>query len=88
MAIKASIEGHGVALARTALVADELAAGRLVRPFTLRLPVAYAYYILCAPQSVAEPKIALFREWLIAEAASAGKRPEEARPARRRRSRV
>jgi LysR family glycine cleavage system transcriptional activator len=88
MAIKASIEGHGVLLARTALVADELAAGRLVRPFTLRLPTAYAYFILCSPQSVDEPKIALFREWLIAEAEAAGKRPEEARPKRKRRARA
>jgi LysR family glycine cleavage system transcriptional activator len=77
MAIKASIEGHGVALARTALVADELAAGRLVRPFKLRLPVEYAYYILYPPLSAGEPKIRLFRDWLVAEAAAAGRRPEE-----------
>jgi LysR family glycine cleavage system transcriptional activator len=85
MAIKASIEGHGVALARTSLVADELASGHLVRPFTLRLPVEYAYYILCPPEAAALPKIKLFREWLVAEAAAAGRRPDEARPPRKRR---
>ena len=87
MAIKASIEGHGVALARNTLVADELAAGHLVRPFKLRLPVAYAYYILCPPQSAGEPKIKLFREWLIAEAAIAGRRPQDPPRAPRKRRR-
>jgi LysR family glycine cleavage system transcriptional activator len=84
MAIKASIEGNGVALARRSLVADELAAGRLVRPFPLGLPAEYAYYILCPPESAALPKIALFRDWLIAEAESAGRRREGEVRARKR----
>jgi hypothetical protein len=31
---------------RSALVADDLAAGRLVRPFELSLPAGFAYYVL------------------------------------------
>lgn len=31
--VQAAIDGQGVALGRSVLVADELAAGRLVRPF-------------------------------------------------------
>ncbi len=43
MVIQASMAGQGVALARGVLAADELAAGRLVRPFALSLPTEYAY---------------------------------------------
>lgn len=68
MAIDAAVDGQGVALARTALASWDLLAGRLVRPFTLALRVPYAYWIVC-PRSTAElPKIAIFREWLLAEA--------------------
>jgi LysR family transcriptional regulator, glycine cleavage system transcriptional activator len=70
MAIDAAVDGHGVALARTALASWDLGAGRLVRPFALALKAPYAYWIVC-PKSTAElPKISTFREWLIAEAKS------------------
>jgi len=36
LAIQAAIEGHGIALGDDALVADDLAVGRLVRPFDRR----------------------------------------------------
>jgi LysR family glycine cleavage system transcriptional activator len=69
MAIRAAVDGQGVALARTALVTLLLLEGRLVRPFPLALPVSYAYYVVC-PQATAErPKIVLMRNWLLAEAA-------------------
>jgi LysR family transcriptional regulator, glycine cleavage system transcriptional activator len=69
MAIDAAIDGQGIALARTALAAWDLRAGRLVRPFPLRLKVPYAYWVVC-PKSTADlPKIATFRDWLLAEAA-------------------
>jgi len=68
MAIDAAIDGQGVALARTALAAWDLGAGRLVRPFALALKAPFAYWIVC-PKSTADlPKIATFREWLLAEA--------------------
>ncbi|MDA0785194.1 MAG: transcriptional regulator GcvA [Proteobacteria bacterium] len=70
MVIDAAVEGQGVALARRVLAARDLIAGRLVRPFDITLPAPYGYYIAC-PKSVADrAKIALFREWLVAEAAS------------------
>jgi LysR family glycine cleavage system transcriptional activator len=45
MAVQAAVEGQGVALASSVLVADDLAAGRLVKPFELSLcaPVDFAY---------------------------------------------
>ncbi len=65
LVIQAAIEGQGVALAYSALVADDLAAGRVVRPFEISLPTDYCYYFVC-PRPVAEtPKIAAFRAWLL-----------------------
>jgi LysR family glycine cleavage system transcriptional activator len=58
-----------VALARTGLAAWDLIAGRLVRPFSLALPVPYAYWIVCPKATATLPKIVTFRDWLLAEAA-------------------
>ncbi len=69
MAIDAAIDGQGVALARTALAAWDLLAGRLVRPFALALEVPYAYWIVCPKANAELPKIASFRAWILAEAA-------------------
>lgn len=68
MLIQAAVAGQGVALARGALAADDLASGALIRPFTLSLPVEYAYYIVCPEDTADRPKIAAFREWLLQEA--------------------
>ena len=70
MLIEAAMAGQGVALARGVLAADELAAGRLVRPFTLSLPTEYAYYLVCPRDMAEQPKIAAFRDWLLGEARS------------------
>ncbi len=70
MLIQAAMAGQGVALARGVLAADELAAGRLVRPFALSLPTEYAYYLVCPQDRAEQPKIAAFRDWLLGEARS------------------
>ena len=73
MVIQAAIEGHGVALGSSSLVVDDLAAGRLVRPFdlSLRAPLDFAYYLVCPEANAAQPMIAAFREWVLAEVAGA-----------------
>ncbi len=72
LVIQAAIAGQGVALGRSVLVADDLRAGRLVKPFDISLPAEFAYYVVC-PQATSErPKIKAFREWLRKEAAAAG----------------
>jgi LysR family glycine cleavage system transcriptional activator len=65
--IQAAIQGLGVALGRSVLVADDLAAGRLVRPFEFSLPTRYGYYVVCAPTAADRPKVAAFRDWLLGE---------------------
>ncbi len=74
MVIDAAVDGQGVALARTGLAAWDLICGRLVRPFSLALPVSYAYWIVCPKATAKLPKIATFRDWLLAEAAEDTKR--------------
>jgi LysR family transcriptional regulator, glycine cleavage system transcriptional activator len=69
MLIDAAIDGQGIALARTALAAWDLINGRLVRPVDASLRVANTYWIVC-PKAVSNvPKIATFRNWVLAEAA-------------------
>ena len=69
LAIQAAINGQGVALSSTALVADDLAAGRLVCPFgeRYRTRLNTAYYLVYLPGAIEEPRIAAFRSWLLDE---------------------
>jgi LysR family transcriptional regulator, glycine cleavage system transcriptional activator len=67
--VQAAAEGQGVALARRALAAGDLAAGRLVQPFDVSIPYDLAYYLVCPEATADRPKVQRFREWLLAEAA-------------------
>jgi LysR family glycine cleavage system transcriptional activator len=69
-AIQAAIKGHGVALGDIALVADDLAAGRLVRPFALAIdgPPNFAYFMVSRLESADNPVVSRFREWALREA--------------------
>ncbi len=69
-ALQAAIDGVGVALGRTALVERDLAAGRLVAPFDISLPIEAAYYVVAPEQTADRPQIKAFREWLITTLAS------------------
>jgi LysR family glycine cleavage system transcriptional activator len=68
LVVQAAVDGQGVALGRGALVGDDLAAGRLVRPFTGSLPADFAYYIVYPEVAARQPKIVAFRDWLFDEA--------------------
>jgi LysR family glycine cleavage system transcriptional activator len=69
---QAAIAGQGVALGNTSLVGDDLAAGRLVRPFDLSLKApTFAYYVV-SPLAVAErPLVTAFRDWVLRESRAA-----------------
>jgi LysR family glycine cleavage system transcriptional activator len=62
---QAAINGEGVALGRSVLVAEAIARGQLVRPFELRIPSALSYYLVCPVSLAAEPTVAAFREWMV-----------------------
>jgi LysR family glycine cleavage system transcriptional activator len=74
MLIDAAVDGHGVALARTALVAWDIVNRRLVRPIDVSLRMAHTYWIVCPKVTSRVPKIAMFRNWLLAEAAEDARR--------------
>jgi LysR family glycine cleavage system transcriptional activator len=69
MLIDAAVDSQGVALARTTLAAWDLINGRLAKPFDLSLKLSNTYWIVCPKATSAKPKIATFRDWLLAEAA-------------------
>lgn len=70
--VAAALGDQGVALASPILFAREIEAGLLVRPFDLAVELipGYAYW-LCWPEGRRRvPKVARFRDWLLAEAAA------------------
>jgi len=71
LVIQAAVQGEGVALGRGALVAGDLAAGRLVQPFDISLRADFAYYVVHPPGALARPKVRAFRDWLMEEAGAA-----------------
>lgn len=67
--LQAAIDGHGIALARSVMAHDDVAAGRLVRLFPeIELASELAYYIVYRAECVSLPKLQAFREWLMQEA--------------------
>ncbi|MEM9342063.1 MAG: transcriptional regulator GcvA [Pseudomonadota bacterium] len=70
MAVRAALDGEGIALVGDRMAADHLAAGRLVRPFNAQLStqLVFAYYLLSPNDRQDDPKIACFRDWLLGEA--------------------
>jgi len=85
LAIQAAIDGLGIALGDATLVADDLAAGRLIKPFELTLqgPPQFAYFLI-SPRGLAKGAIeAVFRDWLLREVAAQrtakpGRKPQSA----------
>jgi LysR family glycine cleavage system transcriptional activator len=74
MLIDLAVDGQGVALARTVLAAWDLINGRLVRPVDVSLRMSNTYWIVCPKVNSNVPKIATFRQWLLAEAAEDARR--------------
>jgi len=68
LALEAALAGHGVTLAYSTTAAADIAAGRLVRLFSLSLPDNFAYYVVTAPGTLERPKVKAFRDWLRREA--------------------
>lgn len=66
MTVQAAIDGLGVAIGRTAFVENDIAKGRLVVPFEMTLPIDFGYYLVCPDAAADTPKIAAFRDWLLA----------------------
>lgn len=73
--LQAAIDGQGIALARSILARDDLAAGRLVRLFPeITTPSQLGYYVVYRAELQALPKLTAFRDWLLEEAGQEIKR--------------
>ncbi len=68
LTIEAALRGEGVALGRSVLVAEDIAAGRLIEPFPhVRLQAGRGYDLVYRHGEEGDPKIVALRDWLMAE---------------------
>ena len=65
LAMHAAIDGAGVVLGRIVLAEEDLAAGRLVRPFKTVLPLDVSYFLVRATGAAPRQEIQCFRDWLF-----------------------
>lgn len=70
MVIQAAIHGQGIALINNIMTKNELDTGRLVCPFNDVLVSKKAFYLVCHDTQAELGKIAAFRQWILAKAAS------------------
>ena len=66
MTLQAAIDGLGIAVGRTTYVEGDLAKGRLVMPFNIRLPADAGFYLVSPEEASGTPKLIAFRDWLLA----------------------
>ena len=78
--VAAVLDGQGIGLVRNAVAADELAAGRLVRPFKIEVPSRYALYLVWAKRPANRAAASLFRDWLVTQCRSITTPDKAARP--------
>jgi LysR family glycine cleavage system transcriptional activator len=72
LSLEAAMSGRGVAFAHGILALDDLAAGRLVRPFPQTVASPYDYWTVCLPERAHEPTLRRFRNWLHSEVKADG----------------
>lgn len=71
MLTEAAARGLGVAIGRTSLSGEHLAAGRLVRPFPLTMKADYAYHAVRPEGLATSPRTRAFLDWLVEESRTA-----------------
>ena len=64
---QAALDGQGVALLANVMADPEIAAGRLVQPFSTHLPVQLNYHLVTSPYKAGLTKVAAFRDWILDE---------------------
>lgn len=68
--VQAAVEGQGIAIGYDAVVADEIAAGRLTRLFDFDYPERILYSLVTPREWAERPRIAAFSTWLLRETSS------------------
>lgn len=82
LVLDAAAAGQGVALGKLRLVEADLASGRLISPFGTPQPVEFSYHFAVTPPKARLARVALFRDWLLAEAAATQAASLSLRPSR------
>jgi LysR family glycine cleavage system transcriptional activator len=67
--VRSAVQGHGLALARWSLVADEVAGGALVVASPRVVKFRRSYWIVSPARAQASPALRAFHDWLAEEAA-------------------
>lgn len=66
-ALQAAIDGAGVVLGWRKLAAVDVAAGRLVTPFELSMPLGLTFYLVYPQAYVNRRKVRMFQDWVLEE---------------------
>jgi LysR family glycine cleavage system transcriptional activator len=67
-AVQAALNGQGVLLGRSLIVKDDLAAGRLVRPFPQSCPANFGYHLVYPAHFAGRTALQAFVSWITQEA--------------------
>ncbi len=65
---RAAMSGLGVGMGIDCLVENYLANNQLVAPFPAPAPIRRAYWLLWPPEQADDPRVVLFRQWLMKSA--------------------
>lgn len=66
IAVEAAVNGQGVMLSGAVHAKSEIAKGRLIALFGLEMPTDFHYWLVCPKAHANRPKVAAFREWIVA----------------------
>ncbi len=62
---RAAASGLGISLGIDCIMETYFASRQLVAPFPLWAPIPEQYWFLCRPEDAADPRVVLFRDWLV-----------------------
>lgn len=64
LALKAAVNGLGIAMGYLELASEDIAADRLIRPFTMATKHPWSYYVVKPENASHDPQVAIFCDWL------------------------
>ncbi len=65
---QATVAGLGLAIAQTPFITEDLAAGRLIRPFEDELATTNGYFLIYPGNKLRSGAVQAFRDWILMEA--------------------
>lgn len=68
LAMTVASQGSGVAIGDSALIGEDLKAGRLVMPFELRVPTGMGYYLVYPAGTQPSQELEALMDWLVSQA--------------------